>query len=212
MRAFSVIILACFVCIAVGLGGYFAPTFTTISYKHLYADHVKDEIDVFIKEHLQGELNLPTFCEKLKERFKIVKEVEWKWDYLGHSMITVEGILPDKYNFIKKVPESYWSSYTVSYSSQNCSFLTKRTRAPFVPSAVHPECPPKLVERRPGVSREKMCMIISDETLSNDDKVKATNFVHDDFVKKSKSKSAAYDLRFKNRIYAKAFRNRLQGG
>lgn len=234
------VVTACFACIAVGLGGYFVPTSVSIKYKHIYSDDVKKEIDVFVKNYISKAnflcLDLNLFYKNLKEKFKVVKSIDWNWDSLGHASVTIVGVRPllrvnNKFvlgnkrrlfpyslfsnatvdelspfnvscnkksyeklplqvcEFVKNVPERCWSSYTISYSSQNYSFL----------------------KNRKSEACEKY-VIVNDKTFQNPRKMKVACFVHDDFINNKQRKRVAYDLRFKNRVYAKVIRNRAMGG
>ena len=253
------IILACVAfsaCIAVGLGCFIQPT-VSVDYKHIYSDIVKCEIDLFTKNYFASQTrgsflstDLQVFYDKLKDRFRVVKKVDWRWDSLGHASVLVEGVAPkvrvnnafvmgnkkrlfpysvfanttvdelcslhlprharakdnagvltqkvpaSVYSFVQNVPDGCWQSYTVSYSNQNCAFLHDR-----------------------GGRDYRKRVIVSDAAIHDKEKMQVVDFIHDALVEDMnngggrwrKKRSVAYDIRFKNRVYARVLKKSVRG-
>ena len=179
--------------------------------------------------------NQREFCKKLKDRFSIVKEVCLSWESFDRAFVTIQGVKPvfsvnkkfifgDKkclfpysmfcsvtgqkfrsldlnpelvgeklpariYEFVQNIPDDCWSDYSVSYSGQNYVLLGKSEK------------------------KTKLRLVVDEETLKSSDKMEIIPFVHDDFVNRKNlggkrgNRKIAYDLRFKDRIYAKITRN-----
>jgi len=178
-------------------------------------------------------LDMVRLSRNLKQRFKVVKSVSWEWGGLDEATIKVEGVRPsflvnkefvcgdknlllphslfcttsidalkplyinssllgqsqvpdDLYKFLQNVPDEYWTSYTVSYSGQNYVFLQEQR------------------------GQENVKLIVDTSTMLDDQKIGTAALVHEDFTtkkkKRRKNQCVAYDLRFKDRIYAKRVR------
>lgn len=86
-----------------GLGGYmglknFSPSYVIIKYEHIYSDSEKGKIDKFVQNYLStidfSKFSPEGLCENLKNNFKFVKKVIWRWKDSERGEINIEGVQP----------------------------------------------------------------------------------------------------------------------
>lgn len=213
----------------------FVPSTIVIDYKHVYSDAIRKDIDTFARKYLSSndyfDFRLHGFYEKMREQFKIVRAVSWNWDSLDKVMITVEGVEPsfrvnDKYVYGNKedlFPYSLFQSATLDnlhplYLSSNEQQVPSRVRKflEAMPSTCLQDYTVCYSSDNQVVLRKKQelySLLVNDGTLAEQGKIEMVPFVHDDFMNRrstekwKKNWGVVYDLRFKNRIYAKIIRN-----
>jgi hypothetical protein len=236
MKRASTIILIGIISVLIGLGGYYilyVPSGIKLTYMHIYSDSVKQNIDRSIKNYLAtGGTDIQQLSKTLKKNFKIIKKIAWQKSDFDQSEILIEGVKPafkinnslivgnkrrafsydlfssvtgeplpalsvnkdliseklpsHVYQCMKKLPKNYWNSYTMSYSGQNHILLQKDS--------------------------PKLQFLIRGER-DHQDKIELISVIHDDFINRKlsgsrlcRNRQVAYDLRFKDRIYAKVVR------
>jgi len=219
----------------------FAPQSIIIKCENIYSQPLKSEIENFVINYLSTvdyfTFDVTKIYKNLKERFKVIKKVSWKWDHLEQAEMTIEGVRPEfrvnkkfvfgkkrrllpkkffdennanslktvqvdsslidssgrvkekTYEFLKDVPGEYLEDYELNYSGKNRVLMEKES------------------------DKKNIKFIVDDKNLFDCKKVGQALRVHEDFVKLKgmpcrAKKSFSYDLRFKNRIYAKASRKR----